>query len=57
MDRAAKLEALGAVNISICQTMMNNYEIGTDEVPAFLEQVPYGPDEVQRLINEGYVYM
>lgn len=57
VDRAAKLEALGAVSISICQTMMNNYGIGSDEVPAFLEQVPYGPDEVKRLIDEGYVYM
>ncbi|MEE9423287.1 MAG: DsrE family protein [Gammaproteobacteria bacterium] len=57
VDRAAKLDALGAVDISICQTMMQNYGVSSDEVPAFLEQVPYGPDEVQRLVNEGYLKM
>ena len=57
VDRAAKLAALGAVDISICQTQMRNYGIAPDEVPAFLHQVPFGPDEVQRLIGEGYVYM
>ena len=57
VDRAAKLDALGAVDIRICQTMMSNYGVNSDEVPAFLEQVPFGPDEVQRLVNEGYVKM
>jgi intracellular sulfur oxidation DsrE/DsrF family protein len=57
VDRAAKLAALGAVDISICQTQMRNYGIAPDEVPSFLHQVPFGPDEVQRLIGEGYVYM
>jgi intracellular sulfur oxidation DsrE/DsrF family protein len=57
VDRAAKLDALGAVDIRICQTMMESYGIHSEEVPAFLEQVPFGPDEVQRLVNEGYVKM
>jgi intracellular sulfur oxidation DsrE/DsrF family protein len=57
VDRAAKLAALGAVDISICQTQMRNLGIATDEVPSFLRQVPFGPDEVERLIDNGYVYM
>lgn len=57
VDRAAKLAALGAVDISICQQQMKNYGIAPDEVPSFLRQVPYGPDEVQRLVDEGFVYM
>jgi intracellular sulfur oxidation DsrE/DsrF family protein len=57
VDRAAKLAALGAVDISICQTQMRSLGIGTDEVPSFLRQVPFGPDEVERLIDNGYVYM
>ena len=57
VDHAAKLAALGAVDISICQTQMRSRGIGEDEVPGFLRQVPYGPDEVQRLLNSGYVYM
>ncbi len=57
VDRAAKLAALGAVDISICQTQMRSFGIGTDEVPSFLRQVPFGPEEVKRLIEKGYVYM
>lgn len=57
VDRAAKLAALGAVDISICQTQMHNYGIGTDQVPSFLRQVPFGPDEVERLLDQGFVYM
>ena len=57
VDHAAKLAALGAVDISICQTQMRTRGIGEDEVPAFLRQVPYGPGEVRRLLDSGYVYM
>lgn len=57
VDRAAKLAALRAVDISICQTQMRALGIGSDEVPAFLHQVPYGPDQVRRLLEQGYVSM
>lgn len=57
VDRAAKLAALGAVDISVCQTQMRNYGIGPQEVPSFLRQVPFGPDEVERLVDDGFVYM
>jgi len=57
VDRAAKLSALGAVDISICRTQMRVRGIETDQVPAFLNQVPYGPGEVERLLDEGYVVM
>lgn len=57
VDRAAKLAALGAVDISICKSQMNNFGISADEVPSFLRQVPYGPNEVNRLLDEGFVYM
>ena len=57
VDHAAKLAALGAVDISICQTQMRRLGIATDEVPSFLRQVPFGPGEVERLIEDGFVYM
>jgi hypothetical protein len=54
VDRAAKL---AAVDISICQTQMRQLGIEDDQVPAFLRRVPYGPGEVGRLLENGYVYM
>jgi len=57
VDQAAKLAALGAVDISICQTQMRTRGIASDQVPSFLRQVPYGPGEVERLRERGYVSM
>jgi intracellular sulfur oxidation DsrE/DsrF family protein len=30
--------------------------IPRDDIPAFIEQVPQGPAEVEKLLREGYVY-
>ncbi len=57
VDRAAKLAALGAVDISICQTQMRNLGITSEQIPSFLRQVPYGPGEVERLRENRYVSM
>ncbi len=57
VDRAARLAAFGAIDMSICQTQMKQRGIGKDEVPAFLRQVPYGPAEVERLRKQGYIAM
>ena len=57
VDRAAKLAAFGAIDMSICQTQMRQRGIGKNDVPAFLRQVPFGPAEVERLRKQGYVAM
>jgi intracellular sulfur oxidation DsrE/DsrF family protein len=56
VDRAARLDAFQVVDVKICQTMMDRFGIGQDDIPAFIEQVPDGAAEVERLIREGYIY-
>jgi intracellular sulfur oxidation DsrE/DsrF family protein len=56
VDRAARLDAFHVVDVRICQSMMQNYGIEADDVPAFIEQVPNGAVEVERLTREGYIY-
>lgn len=56
VDQAARLDALDIVDVKICQTMMSIRGIARDDIPAFIEQVPDGGAEVERLRNEGYVY-
>jgi len=41
--------------VKICQTMMGKQGIDRDDIPSFIEQVPLGPGEVERLTREGYV--
>ena len=56
VDRAARLDAFQVVDVKICQSMMRNYGIEANDVPAFIEQVPNGAVEVERLTREGYTY-
>lgn len=56
VDRAAHLDALDIVDVRICQTMMAKHGIARDDIPPFIEQVPLGTLEVERLLDDGYVY-
>lgn len=56
VDQAARLDAFDIVDVKICQTMMNIRGVARDDIPAFIDQVPDGGVELERLRNEGYVY-
>jgi len=55
VDKAAKLDANQVIDIKICSTKMRELDLDEDDIPAFIEIVPYGPDEEQRLRREGYL--
>lgn len=55
VDQAARLDAFDVVDVKICQSMMDLHGIERSDIPSFIEQVPYGPGEVERLEQEGYV--
>ncbi|NKB38658.1 MAG: hypothetical protein GKR93_16110 [Gammaproteobacteria bacterium] len=55
VDLAAKLDAFDIIDMKICETTMSNMGVERSEVPAFIESVPYAPDEIRRLGNEGYI--
>lgn len=57
VDLAAKLDAFQAIEIKACRTKMREYELEPADLPAFIEIVPFGPAEVQRLEGEGYLKM
>lgn len=56
VDQAARLDAFEVVDVKICQSMLDQLNVDQEDIPAFIEQVPYGPGEVERLVREGYVY-
>ena len=56
VDQAARLDAFDVVDVRICETMMHEYGLGPDDIPSFIERVPFGPGEVERLRCDGYVY-
>ena len=55
VDQAARLDAFDVVDVRICQTMIGARGIQRTDIPSFIEQVPFGPGEVERLRQEDYV--
>ncbi len=57
VDQAARLNAEHIIEVKMCRTEMRSRGIREEDVPAFIELVPYGPDEEERLRRNGYVYL
>ena len=55
IDLAAKLDAFNIIDMQVCDTSLELFEIGREEVPPFIESVPYAPDEIERLQQQGYI--
>lgn len=54
VDKAAKLDAFNVVDIKICETWMGINQVKRNQLPAFVDTVPFGPAEEKRLIKAGY---
>lgn len=57
VDLAARLSAFNIVDVKVCETQIDHITQKKPILPPFVEEVPFGPDEVERLLkNEAYVY-
>ena len=52
VERARMLDQENIIDIKACQTMMRVLDIGQNELPSFIEQVPFAPAEIERLQNQ-----
>ena len=57
VDRAEHLDAAHIIEVKMCLTEMRRLGLRKEDIPAFIELVPYGPDEEERLRRNGYVYL
>ena len=57
INLAARLTALGAVDIQVCEVWMGSQSLDAKQLQPFVGIVPNGPREVTRLIaEENYIY-
>lgn len=56
VDLAARLDAFNAVDIQICETWMRDKAVTKEQLPAFVDTVPFGPGEERSFIGRGYIY-
>jgi intracellular sulfur oxidation DsrE/DsrF family protein len=52
VERARLLDQDNIIDIKACQTMMRVLDIEQNELPGFIEQVPFAPAEIERLEKE-----
>ena len=57
VDRAAELDKKGIIDVKVCDTMIQAMELEDAELPDFVDHVPYGPAEIDRLIQQGFIKM
>ena len=57
VEQAARLDAGRIIEVKMCRTEMKHLGIREEDIPDFIELVPYGPDEEERLRRNGYVYL
>jgi len=55
VDLAARLDANEIIDLKVCETTMSSLGVERDEIPPFIESVPYAPDEMKRLLQEDYI--
>ena len=55
VDLAAKLDAFDIVDMKVCETAINNLGFNRNDIPAFIESVPYAPDTIRNLKQQGYI--
>jgi len=57
VDLAARLSALGVVEIMACKTWMGGNVVAVEDLQPFVGTVDYGPGEIRRLVDEeDYLY-
>jgi intracellular sulfur oxidation DsrE/DsrF family protein len=57
VDQAERLDAAHVIEVKMCLTEMHRLGLRKQDIPGFIELVPYGPDEEERLRRNGYVYL
>lgn len=52
VERARLLDQDNIIDIKACRTKMRLLDIDPSELPSFIEQVPFAPAEIERLVKE-----
>lgn len=57
VDKAARLDGDKIIEIKVCKSKMDELGIKDQDIPSFVEIIPYAPEEEEKLLKKGYVYL
>ena len=55
IELAEKLDSFEVIDMKVCETAMDSRGVKREDIPDFIESVPYAPDEIRKLLQEGYI--
>ena len=55
VDLAARLDASNIIDMKVCLRTMQDRGVTKDDLPAFIESVPYVPIEIKQRLEDGYI--
>ncbi len=55
IDLAARLDKYDIIDMKVCETTMLSRGVSRDEIPDFIESVPFAPTEINTLTSQGYI--
>ncbi len=54
VELAARLDSNKVIDMQVCEQAMTNRGVTSDDIPDFIEPVPYAPAVMNSLIDQGY---
>ncbi len=55
IDLAARLDAYDVIDMKVCEKTMSLLGVDRQDIPSFIESVPYAPTEIKQRLQEGYI--
>lgn len=55
VDLAARLDATNVIDMKVCERTIQDRGIAKDDLPAFIESVPYAPLEIKQRLEDGFI--
>ncbi|MBL1142859.1 MAG: hypothetical protein D8M62_12510 [Proteobacteria bacterium] len=55
VDLAARLDAYDIIDMKVCEKTMTKRGVDREDIPSFIESVPYAPIEIEKRLQEGYI--
>jgi len=55
IDLAARLDAYDVIDMKVCEKTMSLRGVDREDIPSFIESVPYAPTEIKQHLQDGYI--
>lgn len=55
IDLAARLDKYDIIDMQVCERTLKYHGVEREEIPEFIESVPYAPIEIENRLRDGYI--